>query len=229
MVRLGRFFPTAILRVLVLAFYAVVAFAARVEAITIESGFLNAGVVSDFEEHFVLNGPEFSISGGGGGYHFAMLSLPHIGSPTDLGGTTEVTSNHNVCVSCGGLPFEVQLKGVTFSEPGFKYSGQFNFSSVIPSTQPDLAGLDSAPFGFTGSLTGVDAATNQEVFSLSLNGGGIATAFFMLESPPDRLDMRSVRFDFAPIPEPPATLLVATGLLGLATYRWRAKGLQRRA
>jgi hypothetical protein len=128
MVRLGRFFPTAILRVLVLAFYAVVAFAASVEAITIESGFLSAQVVSDFEEHFVLNGPEFSISGGGAGYDSPItLFLSHIGSPTDLGGTTEVTSDRHVCQSCGGVPFEVQLKGVTFSEPGFKYSGQFNF------------------------------------------------------------------------------------------------------
>jgi PEP-CTERM motif-containing protein len=218
MVRLGRFFPTAILRVLVLAFYAVVAFAASVEAeaITIESGFLSTSVVRDLEPNFVLNGPEFSISGGGGVFVFAMGSPSHIGSPTDLGGRTEVISNSLGCLSCSG-PFEVQLKGVTFSEPDFTYSGQFAFSSVIPSSQQ---GLNSAPFGFTGSLTGFDAATNQEVFSLSLNGGGMATAF--LDVPfGDVLFANSVRFDFAPIPEPSAILLVATGLIGLAMYRWR--------
>lgn len=227
MVKLGRFFPTAVLRVLVLAFYAVVAFAASVEAeaITIESGFLSFGAANDFEPNFVLNGPEFSISGGGGVFVFAMGSPSHIGSPTDLGGTTEVISNSLGCLSCSG-PFEVQLKGGTFSEPDFTYSGQFAFSSVIPSSQH---GVNSAPFGFAGSLTGFDAATNQEVFSLSLNGGGMATAFLEGLLPPDLLITQSVRFDFSPIPEPPAILLVATGLVGLAMSRWRAKGLQRRA
>jgi hypothetical protein len=184
--------------------------------ITIQSGALSASVNNDFEEHFSLQAPGFAITGGGGGYTSpATLFVPHIGLPTDFGGTTTVTSNSHVCLSCNGIPFAVQFNGVTFAEPTFTYSGKFNFSSVIPNTQ---SGPASAPFSFTGSLVGQNAATGQEVFNLLLVGGGVLRTSF-IDLGGGTLDMRSFEFDFAPIPEPSTWLLLGSGLVGLILWR----------
>ena len=187
--------------------------------ITIQSGVLSAAVSNDFEEHFSLQAPGFVITGGGGGYLSpATLFVPHIGLPTDFGGTTTVTSNFHVCQSCGGIPFAVQFNGVTFAEPTFTYSGKFNFSSVIANTQPGPA---SAPFSFTGSLIGQNAATGQEVFNLQLVGGGVLRTSF-IDLGGGALDMRFFEFDFAPIPEPSTWMLLGSGLVGLILWRKRA-------
>ena len=189
--------------------------------ITIQSGTLSAAVNNDFEEHFSLQAPGFAITGGGGGYDApATRFVPQLGSPTDFGGTTTITSNSHVCESCGGIPFAVQLNGVTFAEPTFKYSGKFNFSSVIPNTQPGPA---SAPFSFTGSLVGQNAATGQEVFNLLLDGGGVLRTSFTFMGG-GALDMRSFEFDFAPIPfapipEPSTWLLLVSGIIVLLLVR----------
>jgi len=106
------------------------ALGAAAETITIDSGQLGARLPNDFVGPFSLTASDFSIQGGASATRFAYPVRAEL-NPTFL-----VSSDPRSCPGpCGSTAFQVQLHGSTFSEPVFRYSGQFDFSSVISSVQ----------------------------------------------------------------------------------------------
>ncbi len=191
------------------------AFSTAAETISIDSGFLGARLPDDFSGPFSLTAPDFSIRGG---TFVTRFGYPvRAGFPADLNPTFFVSSAPGSCFGpCGPRSFQVELHGATFSEPHFRYSGQFNFSSLIPSVQ---TGNNTVPFAFSGNLLGRNVASGQEVFNLALTGGGMAT--INVRTLGFSSEVFSFAYNFEPIPEPSTLFLLASGLTALAVSRWR--------
>ncbi len=226
-----------IIPTLVLCLSIILPCTARAESIAIDSGFMRNVFSSPFpaETAYSLQGTGFSISGGGADLS-PLFHVGSIGAPFNLSATLPVTSNPSFCFVCGllGIPTQVQLNGTVFNEPSVIYGGHFNFSALIPAVgvDPSPTGLSpftfsqSVPFAFTGDVVGLNAVTHLPVFDVTLTGGGMVTTSFA-QLGPSFVEARNIRFDFAPVPEPNAIVLFASGLgllcLWFGRQRWNRR------
>ena len=123
------------------------------------------------------------------------------------------------------FPGVVTINGVTFNGVDLAVALQSTSMTILPA---NFAGSQdvNVPFTMEGTVTGfapcpldpIDPGCRVEVFSIAVNGSGIATASLLLQ-PNSR-----VVFNFQPVPEPATWGLLGTGLLALrGLYRSRKK------
>jgi PEP-CTERM motif len=202
------------------------------QAIVVDSGFLSGGLVNDFSPLFDMHGDGFSVTGidftGGNPLPFQMTGSKSVTTPVDLSSTAEIRSrlDRHIVIVPNGTPFPDFVPG------GVTYNGQFfNTGSLTGALTfdvepflltvtfppgPDATG--ESPFTMTGSLS-FDGQT------VELEGAGTVQYFGHAFGPgtAPTASPTSLRFDFAPVPEPATLTLVGTvGGLG-ALCRWRKR------
>jgi hypothetical protein len=115
------------------------------------------------------------------------------------------------------------VNGAAFNRVEFSGSWSFVSPGVRLPTSDDLYGVLSAPFSFTGTLTGTSDGRN--LFNLSLVGSGLAHVLIARTGPGGWAidEAASVQYVFTdpvnPLPEPTSMLLVGTGVAGLVGAR----------
>jgi hypothetical protein len=189
----------------------------------------------------IITGGGVNTSAGGAAFTFS-------GQGFQLRGTTEFGDMGVSCHDCaaGSLAtFRYAFNGVNFGGSGVVggvdyqrlfYQGQFTLggSFVMPAGDTDTFFV-TAPFELTGAVTGYTGNPQfgdpgPAVFSYSLRGQGLATIQFSRFVDQDGVvhyfashTNITYRFQGAPVPEPAALLLLATGLTGVAARRRRRR------
>ena len=119
------------------------------------------------------------------------------------------------------------VDGMSFDRVEFSGSWSFISPGARLPTSDDLYGVISAPFSFTGTLSG--AWDGRNLFNVSLVGSGLAHALIARTGPGGwQIDEAGVvQYVFTepvnPLPEPTSILLVGTGVAGLVGARRNAR------
>jgi hypothetical protein len=210
-------------RLLLCAFVCLFLFtAAKADTFTLTSGSASTGF-----DHFALNASGVNISiqaaagGDPGNLTFATCtpSPCAAGSILNVGGVFQA-SQLNIGFSTG----TVTINGTTFTNVLFSGTLNFTGSVVLPSDFVNDHPV-TVPFTMQGQLTGFIPCDPsqpfvpcQQVFDITLNGSGIATANFQF------FGTRSVVYAFSePVPEPATLGLFGVGLLALNSLRKRRR------
>jgi hypothetical protein len=199
------------------------------QALVIDSGFLSGLAPNDFSPLFDMHGEGFSVTGvdftGGNPLPSQMTGIKSVAN-VDLSSTAEIRSrlDRHIVIVPNGTPVPDFVPG------GVTYNGQFFNTGLLTGaltfdvepfpltvTSPlDAIATGQSPFTMAGSLS-FDGQTVELEGAGTVQYGGHAFGPGTTASP------TSLRFDFAPVPEP-ATLTLLGTLGGLATiYKLRRR------
>ena len=194
---------------------------AKADTFTLTSGGASTGF-----DHFAINasGQNISITGNAGGEPGNLTFATCTPSPCGPGSILNVGGVFNASqLNIGFSTGTATINGVTFTNVLFGGSLTFTGSVVLPNDFVNDHPV-SVPFTMQGQLTGFIPCDPsqpfvpcQQVFDITVNGSGIASANFQF------FGTRSVIYAFSePVPEPATLGLFGVGLLALNALQKRA-------